>query len=203
MYKFSHFTEKDQATIIAFMHENPFAFITGKGETYPVATQIPLTVKIKAGKVFLEGHMMKKTDHHTAFEKNNHVLVLFTGPDCFVDAAWYSDPHMGSTWNYMTVHAKGTISFMDEADTRNVVKELSDKYAGTASASAYDNLPGEYIDRMVKAITGFSIEVESVDNVFKLSQNRDEASRKNIIEQLKKRGEANASAIANEMEKRL
>ncbi len=203
MYKFSHYTEQDQQKVIDFMKENTFALITGMGEDYPVATQIPLAIKIKDGKIFLEGHMMKKTDHHLAFEKNNSVLVLFTGPHCFVNANWYTDPHMGSTWNYMTVHAKGKITFMDEEGTRNAVKAVSDKYAGTTSESAFDNLPKEYIDHMVKAILGFTIEVETFENVFKLSQNRDEASQKNIIEQLRKRGDANAVAIALEMEKRL
>lgn len=203
MYKFSHYTEQDQQKVIDFMKENTFAFITGMGEDYPVATQIPLAIKIKDGKIFLEGHMMKKTDNHLAFEKNNSVLVLFTGPHCFVNANWYTDPHMGSTWNYMTVHAKGKITFMDEEGTRNAVKAVSDKYAGTTSESAFDNLPKEYINHMVKAILGFTIEVETFENVFKLSQNRDVASQKNIIEQLKKRGDANSAAIALEMENRL
>ena len=203
MYKFSHYTEQDQQKVIDFMKENTFALITGMGEDYPVATQIPLAIKIKEDKIFLEGHMMKKTDHHMAFEKNNSVLVLFTGPHCFVNANWYTDPQMGSTWNYMTVHAKGKITFMDEEGTRNAVKAVSDKYAGTTSESAFDNLPKEYINHMVKAILGFTIEVETFENVFKLSQNRDVASQKNIIEQLKKRGDANSAAIALEMENRL
>lgn len=147
--------------------------------------------------------MMRKTDHHLAFEKNNNVLVLFTGSHCFVNAAWYTDPQIGSTWNYMTVHIKGKISFFDEEGTRNAVKTLSDKYAGTSSQSAFDNLPAAYIDHMVKAIVGFSIEMEAFDNVFKLSQNRDAESQKNIIDQLRKRGDANSVAIAGEMEKRL
>jgi len=185
------------------MKENAFALLTGFGELYPVATQIPLTIQQKESKIFLEGHMMRKTDHHLAFEKNNNVLVLFTGPHCFVSASWYTTPSIGSTWNYITVHAKGKISFMDEEGTRNVVKAVSDKYQGTGSAGSFDNLPKEYIDHMVKAIVGFSIEVESIDNVFKLSQNRDETSQKNIIEQLKQRGDYNSAAIAAEMEKRL
>ena len=159
MYKFTHYTEQDEARVIAFMKENTFAFITGMGEKYPVATQIPLAIKIKEDKIFLEGHMMRKTDHHVAFEKNNNVLVLFTGPHCFVSASWYTDPHVGSTWNYMTVHAKGKITFTDEAGTRNAVKSLSDKYEGTSSQGAFDNLPKEYVDHMVKSIVGFSIEV--------------------------------------------
>ena len=203
MYKFSYYTEEDDQKVIDFMKQNAFALITGAGEKYPVATQIPLEIKTKEGKIFLEGHLMRKTDHHLAFEKNNNVLVLFTGPHCFVSASWYTNPGIGSTWNYLTVHAKGTITFADEEGTYKAVKTVSDKYEGTSSAGAFDNLPQEYIDHMMKAIVGFSIEVESIDNVFKLSQNRDEASQRNIIEQLKKRGDCNAMAIAKEMEHRL
>ena len=203
MYKFPYYTEQDQQKVMDFMKENAFALITGIGESYPVATQIPLSVEIKEGKMFFQGHLMRKTDHHLAFEKNNKVMVIFTGPHCFVNANWYTDPGIGSTWNYMTLQAKGKISFTDEEGTRNAVKAVSDNYAGTNTASAYDNLPKEYIDHMVKAIVGFSIEVESIENTFKLSQNRDETSQKNIIEQLRKRGDANSVAIAHEMEKRL
>lgn len=203
MYKFSYYTEEDDQKVIAFMKENAFALITGIGEKYPVATQIPLAIKLKEGKIFLEGHLMRKTDHHLAFEKNNNVLVLFTGPHCFVSASWYTNPSVGSTWNYLTVHAKGKISFTDEAGTIKAVKAVSDKYEGTTSAGAFDNLPHEYIDHMVKAIVGFSIEVESIDNVFKLSQNRDEPSKKNIIHQLKMRGDYNSVMIAEEMERRM
>jgi transcriptional regulator len=130
------------------------------------------------------------------------VLVLFTGPHCFVSASWYTNPGVGSTWNYMTVHAKGTMRFMNELQTRNAVKAVSDTFEGKQSEGAFDKLPQKYIDDMMKAIVGFTIEVESIDNVFKLSQNRDEASQKNIIEQLKKRGDENSVRIAEEMERR-
>lgn len=203
MYKFDYYTEKDQQKVIDFMKENSFALITGMGEKYPVATQIPLAVEINGDKITLRGHLMRKTDHHLGFEKNNNVMVIFTGPHCFVSANWYTDPSIGSTWNYMTVQAKGKISFLDEESTRQAVKMVSDKYVGTQTTSSFDNLPKEYIDHMVKAIVGFTIEVESMENTFKLSQNRDEASQRNIIEQLMKRGDENSRKIAKEMIKRL
>ena len=203
MYKFPYYTEQDMEKVIAFMQAYPFAVITSAGEKYPVATQIPLEIKIDKGKIFLEGHIMRKTDHHLAFEKNNQVLVLFTGPHCFVSASWYTNPGVGSTWNYMTVHTKGTMRFMNEADTRSAVKAVSDTFEGKQSEGAFDKLPQDYIDHMMKAIVGFTIEVDSIDNVFKLSQNRDEASQKNIIEQLKKRRDENSVMIAQQMEQRL
>lgn len=203
MYKFDYYTEKDQQKVIDFMKENSFALITGMGEKYPVATQIPLAVEINGDKITLRGHLMRKTDHHLGFEKNNNVMVIFTGPHCFVSANWYTDSSIGSTWNYMTVQAKGKISFLDEEATRQAVKMVSDKYVGTQTTGSFDNLPKEYIDHMVKAIVGFTIEVESMENTFKLSQNRDEASQRNIIEQLMKRGDENSRKIAKEMIKRL
>ena len=203
MYKFDYYTEKDQQKVIDFMKENTFALITGIGENRPVATQIPLTIKIKGDNIFLEGHMMRKTDHHLAFEKNNHVLVLFTGPHCFVNANWYTDPHMGSTWNYMTVHAKGNIVFTDDTGTYAAIKAVTNKYEGTTTAAAFDAMSKEYIDQMLKAIIGFTIEVEKLDNVFKLSQNKSEAEQINIIKQLKKTADGNSRDVAHEMEKRI
>lgn len=204
MYKFPHYTEPDTAKVIAFMHANPFVIITGIGAEYPVATHIPLETSItEEGKMILSGHMMRKTDHHLAFEKNDQVLVIFHGPHCYVSASWYTTPDVGSTWNYMTVHARGRIRYTDEAGTRAAVKAVSNKYEGRDTEASFDKLPEDYISSMVKAIVGFHIEVESFENTFKLSQNRDPESQQNIITQLKKRGDDQSRMIAEEMEARL
>jgi transcriptional regulator len=47
----------------------------------------------------------------------------------------------------------------------------------------------------------FEIEITQLENVFKLSQNRDEKSYENIIENLESQDEG-AQGIANEMKKR-
>lgn len=204
MYKFPYYTENDFEKVIAFMKGNPFATIIGFGEQYPAASHIPLEVHVQNdSKIFLSGHLMKKTDHHIAFEKNEHVLAIFNGPHTQVSASWYTTPAMGSTWNYMTVHAKGKIHFTDEQGTYEAVKAITDKYEGFDKSSSFDKLPQEYIDKMLKAIVGFYIEVESVENTFKLSQNRDKESQQNIIEELYKRGDDNSKAIAKEILSRL
>ena len=204
MYDISYFKEKEKAEIIAFMKENSFAIITGMGENFPVATQIPLEVEEKDGKLFLHGHIMKKTDHHLAFEKNNNVLVLFTGPHCYVSASWYNNPQTASTWNYMTVHAKGKIIFTDDDGTYEAVKSITNKYEGTATKAAFNNIPKEYVLPLIKAIVGFSIEIEKLENVFKLSQNKKQDEQLNIITQLRARNSNyDDLQIAGEIEKRL
>jgi transcriptional regulator len=203
MYKFKYYTEKDDRKVLELMKQNSFATITAFGEKYPVATHIPLDIIERDGKLFLTGHIMKNTDHHKAFLKNKNVLVIFNGPHCHISASWYTIPNVGSTWNYMTVHAKGKISFGDEAETKKIVEAITNKYERPGSEAAFDKLPNEYVDRLVKAIVAFSIEVESTDNVFKLSQNQDEKSRQSIIDHLIKIGGDNEKAIAEEMQTRL
>ena len=204
MYKLPYFTEEDRQMVIAFMKENAFAVIAGVGEEYPVASHIPLSIEIKkGGKIFFYGHLMKNTDHHKAFEKNANVLVIFNGPHTYVSASWYTQPGIASTWNYMTVHAKGKIKFTDEEGTYKAVQAITNKYEGTGTAASFDKLSDEYVAKLIKAIVGFEIEVVSFDNVFKLSQNHDEQTRGSIAAHLSKKADDHSKMIAKEIEKRL
>jgi transcriptional regulator len=204
MYKLSYFTENDHEAVIAFMKQHSFAVITAIGEQYPVATQVPLFIDVnEEGKIILSGHIMRKTDHHRAFEKNENVLVLFTGPHTYISASWYTNPQSASTWNYMTVQAKGKITLLDEAATYQAIKNITDHYEGQETAAAFNKMEDEYIAAMLKAIVAFSIEVETLDNVFKLSQNKDEQNKKQIIAALQQRKDENSKMIAEEMMRRL
>ena len=203
MYRLSHFTENDPEVVRAFMEANSFAIITAIGASYPVATQVPLFIEVNSeGKIMLTGHIMRKTDHCNAFEKNEQVLVLFTGPHTYVSASWYTHPQSASTWNYMTVQAKGKIRLLDEAATYLAIKKITGQYEGADSIAAFDKMEEAYIASMLKAIVAFRIEVESIDNVFKLSQNKDQSTQQRIIEELLKKPDDHSRMIAEEMIKR-
>jgi len=205
MYNLPYFKENDQQVVIEFIHQHPFAFIAGCDENNkPVATQIPVFIEERDGKLFLSGHMMKQTDHHKAFEKNPNVLCVFTGHHTYVSATWYSNPKQASTWNYMSAHIKGKLKFLDEQSLIEVLRKTSLHFenGNKSSSTVYDNLPEDYRNRLIKAIVAFEVEVESIDNVFKLSQNRDKESYQHIIEKLSEQ-DADGKIIAEEMNKRI
>ena len=204
MYNLPYFKEGDQEVVLEFMRKHPFVFLTGVDEERkPVATQVPVFIDEKDGKLFLTGHIMRNNDHHKAFEKNPNVLAVFTSPHVYVSATWYDDPHQASTWNYMSVHAKGAIRFGNKEDLIAILKRLTLHYENnnTASTTVFDNLTSEYTEPLLKAIVAFEVEVISIDNVFKLSQNRNEKSFINIMEKLNERGD-DGKFIAEEMKKR-
>ncbi|MEO8962420.1 MAG: FMN-binding negative transcriptional regulator [Ginsengibacter sp.] len=203
MYKRPHFTETDSEKVFEFMQQNPFAIITCVNGDFPVATHIPLEIRMIENKIILTGHIMNETDHYKAFVKNENVLVIFNGPHCYVSASWYVKKNIASTWNYMTVHTKGKLKLTDNNETKKIIESITNQYEGNNSEASFNKMPHDYIESMSKAIVGFHIEIESIENVFKLSQNRDELTRKQIIENLENSNDYNAGQIAEEMKIRL
>ena len=114
MYNYPHYKEQDKKKLIEFMRDHPFITLIGFDNTGKIeVTQIPVLVEEKEERLFIYGHIAKKSDHHKAFEENPNVLALFTGAHTYVSGSWYSgNPHQASTWNYISVHARGQIKFL-------------------------------------------------------------------------------------------
>jgi transcriptional regulator len=204
MYNLPEYKEKDQAKIRSFMEENPFILICGvASDNSPVATHVPVLIREDgSGNIYLLGHMMKGTDHYKAFTENPAVLGIFSAAHTYVSASWYTNKLTGSTWNYMTVHAKGKLSFLTKDELRTILNDTTYHFENDpASPSLFEHLPEEYIDKLTKAIEGFRIDITELEHVFKLSQNRDEKSYDNIITKLDD-GDPQSKQIAAEMKSR-
>jgi transcriptional regulator len=168
-----------------------------------VATQIPFLVEERDGELYFQAHIMRNTDHHKAFMENRNALLVFTGPNAYVSASWYTNPQIGSTWNYMSVHIQGQIRWMSGNELIELMRKLTLKFekGNQDSLTIYDNLPDEFLQKMMPAIVGIEIKADKMDHVFKLSQNRDEKSYLNIMSKLEEEG-GDAALIAAEMKKR-
>lgn len=204
MYKMHYFTEPDINIAIEFMRAHSFVTLIGSLNNKPVATQVPVLVEQRNDKIILRGHIMCKTDHHEALLHHPEPLVLFQGPHCYVSASWYSERGHGSTWNYMTIHARGPLRFMDGDGTLQLIKDLTHKYEDNQELpETVEKMDMErYVRPMLSAIAGFEVEITDMFPIFKLSQNRDDDSFKNIVAQLEATEDYNSISIAQEMKAR-
>lgn len=201
MYRPSHFAEHDTARIKAFIHAHPFITLTCSDGARVAMTQVPVVIEERGDQLVLRGHIMRKTDHHKALEKNPEALVLFTGAHCYISASWYSERGIGGSWNYLSVQARGPVRLMDEAGTLQVLTELTHRFEdGQARPELVEHMTDEYIGAHIKAIAGFEMHVDSLEATFKLSQNRDDESFRNIVVQLHRSGDTDAHKIATLME---
>jgi transcriptional regulator len=68
---------------------------------------------------------------------------------------------------------------MNSEETYQVIKELTDKYENPeTSPAAFNKMDETYIQKHLKAITGFEVSVSHIDHVFKMSQNHSAKTKK-------------------------
>ena len=203
MYNLPYHKETEPSIVKDFVRKNPFAFLTAcDAENNAVATQLPLLLEEQNGKEVLIGHIMKGTDHHKAFV-DNQVLAVFSGKHTYVSGRWYSNPNTPSTWNYMSVHIKGKLRLVDKASLKEVLQKTSLHFEdqNEQSPTVFHNLPSAFKKKALDMIVGFEIQIQEKDTVFKLSQDRNQQSYRNIIAKLKSQDES-GRIVAAEMEKR-
>lgn len=204
MYDLKPYKAQKDEDVLAFIEHHPFALICGSTDVRSSysATHLPFLLDRREEGLFLQAHLMKHTDHYKTFEKNKDVLVVFSGPHCYVSASWYTHPHSGSTWNYMSVQAQGKISIMSEKELLQFMDKLTLKFeSGNTNSPTYiKNIPEEYVSRLMPAIVGIEIKIEKLEHTFKLSQDKDDESYENIIKHLEQR-DANSKLVAQEMKK--
>jgi transcriptional regulator len=203
VYNLPHFKANSEEEVHAFMNAYPFVLVCGVDENgLPVATQVPVLLVFRNGGLLLQGHILRNTDHHRAFEKNKNVLVVFTGAHAYVSAKWYPQQNTASTWNYQSVHARGVMHFKDQPWLIDLLARLTAQFENDAdSPSLLHQMETDYLQQHTRAIVGFEVEVTSLEHAFKLSQNKDEVTRQRIIEGLNEKGDADSMLMAAAMKR--
>jgi transcriptional regulator len=143
------------------------------------ATHLPLVLDRGRGELgVLQGHIARANPHHLRAADTADVLVVFSGADAYITPGWYpSKVRHGKavpTWNYIAVHATGTIRFPEEREfLMPHLAQLTETHeAAQAHPWAMHDAPPGYIDQLARAIVGVEIEIRAVEGKWKLSQNR-------------------------------
>ncbi len=143
------------------------------------ANHLPMLLQVGEDGHVLRGHVARA---NPVWKKGDGAaLAIFLGPHAYVSPNWYpSKAETGKavpTWNYITVHARGPIRWMQDADwLRTHVGALSAAHeAGRDVPWMISDAPVAYIDSMLRGIVGFELVIETLEGKYKLSQTRDPA----------------------------
>jgi len=195
MYIPDHFREDRPDILQDAMRRIGFATLVTPGLE---ANHLPVLV----GDGVLRGHVARANPVWK--QGGGEALAFFLGPHAYVSPNWYpSKAETGKavpTWNYLTVHARGTISWMQDADwLRSHVGALSAAHeAGRENSWAIGDAPASYVDGLLRAIVGFELTISKLEGKWKLSQNRDAADRAGVREGLSRDGHEDLSRVMND-----
>ena len=205
-----HFRMDDQSDLAAFIEARHFATLVVAGENGPQAAYIPMILNRDAsGKpVSLEGHVARNNPVAATAARPVRALAIFNGADAYVTPSLYlSKREHGKvvpTWNYIAVQVSGAVTAFNDADAlRTQVSRITDMMEAPAAAPwAVSDAPEDYLRKMLNGITGLRLEIEAIEGVRKLSQNRAEGDRLAVLNGFTHSPDHAARELAAEMSKK-
>jgi transcriptional regulator len=198
------FAETRPAVLVAHIERHDFGLLLSHGIAGLVASHIPFLVERRDDELHLVGHLARPNPQVEDLGQGGEVLAIFSGPHAYVSPSWYARGPSVPTWNYVDVHAYGTVRLIEDGDwLRGLLRRLSDRHeAGSPVPWRVEDLPETYIEGMLKGIIGLDIAVSRLEGKYKLSQNRPAADRPRVIAALERGGDENSVAVAQLMQER-
>ncbi len=179
--------ETDLTTLQDFMMAYNFAILVTHEDDGLNATHLPLILDRERGEYgTLIGHMARANKQWKAFDERE-VMLIFNGPHAYISPTWYDEHPSVPTWNYTTVHAYGVPCLTDDQQTTDqALHALVKHQEKDRNPEWVMDVPDDYLDMMRKAIVAFEIPITRLEGKFKLSQNKSESDKQNVISELLK-----------------
>ena len=199
MYVPPHFAETEISRLHEFMEQNSFALVTSRTADSLAASHLPLLLERDAGPHGrLVGHFARANPHWR--DAAGEALVVFSGPHAYVSPTWYETENVVPTWNYVAVHAYGTLQLIDEQDELiEVLQRTVSLYESAMPAPWSFDANSDFIRKLAAMVVGFRIDITRLDGKWKLNQNHPQERREKVIRVLSERHDENSQAIAELM----
>jgi transcriptional regulator len=196
MYLPSHFAEPRVEVLHEALRGAGLATLVTTGPGGLDASHIPLLVEAEPGPLGrLVGHVARANPQWSATPEGAAALAILLGPDAYVSPSWYPSKRetgrVVPTWNYLAIHAHGTVRFFHERERLlEVVTRLTDRQEQRrARPWKVTDAPPDYLEAMLKGIVGVELTLTRLEGKWKVSQNRSEADRRGVEEGLRSEGQ--------------
>jgi transcriptional regulator len=158
-----------------------------------IASHVPLLLEAEpAPNGKLIGHLARPNPQGRG--AIGEALAIFHGPDGYITPSYYETKRetgkVVPTWNYIAIHAYGTLRFVDErSELLDLVTRLTNHHeTKRATPWAVSDAPDDFIAGMLNGIIGFELTITRLEGKWKMSQNRPAADRAGVIEGLREDG---------------
>ncbi|MEH6650174.1 MAG: FMN-binding negative transcriptional regulator [Motiliproteus sp.] len=181
------FQQNDTVQLEGLIRDYPFATLVTQSQSGIDAHHLPVILTERQDNKILQAHIAKTNPIWKTTQDNCEVLVIFNGPNCYISPNHYPTKiETGKavpTWNYVTVHVKGVISFTHDEDwLLAMVENLTAQHESSqATPWSTSDAPKGYIQKMLAAIVGLEIEITAITGQWKLSQNQPEKNRLGVV----------------------
>lgn len=206
MYQPSQFVEDRPEVLRSLVQAHPLGTLVTVGPDGLRADHIPFLIEDHGGQTTLRAHVARANPLWRDLAPDTQALVIFQGPSRYITPSWYATKRetgkVVPTYNYMVVHAHGTLRAIDDpAWVRSLVERLTDHFeSGRSAPWAVSDAPDEFVTQQLRAVVGIELPVTRIEGKWKVSQNRPAADRAGVVEGLRETGDPAAEVMAAAVE---
>ena len=201
MYLPKSFEVTDSDKLAEIMRRFSFATMITTADGVPFATHLPILHRAQPGTAgVLVGHVARANPQWQHFANSTESLAIFAGPHAYVSPTWYATELAVPTWNYIAVHVYGVPRVIDDEPWLvALLDEMVERYEANRPQPWPNQLPEDFRRNLLKSIVGFEMPITRIEGKFKLSQNRPEQDRNNVVRELSGSSNPEARAVGDWM----
>lgn len=170
------FRAEETARHLAFARSRAFGTLAVNAEPAPLLSHIPFLLDETGETAHL--HLVRSNPIARLGEVS--AVISVNGPDGYVSPDWYGVPDQVPTWNYVAVHLRGRLVPLPSEDMHALLDRQSahfeDQLLPKTPWTTSKMTPG-VMDRMMRQILPFRLDIEAIEGTWKLNQNKDDAVR--------------------------
>ena len=194
------FRKASDARALTFVRARAFGQLTALGPDGLLASHVPILLSEDA--LTLDLHLVRSNPIARALTQPLNVLFALTGPDGYVSPDWYEIDDQVPTWNYVSVHLRGTLAKLDQDHMRDVLDRQTALFEDRLPKPAWTaaKMTPDVLDKMMRQIVPCRMTITDVQSTFKLSQNKPDDVRLRAADAMAQSGiGAQTAALADLM----
>jgi len=188
----------DPEAVRDLVRQNPWATIVSDNAGELVASHYPVLLDEDAADLALLTHVGRPDEEVHGFA-DREVLVIVQGRHGYVSPSWYGpDATRAPTWNFSVAHIYGVPEVLGPDENLATLTRLVERFEGAVENPLY--LDQKWGREVAKGTVGLRIPVSRFVCKRKLSQDKDDLSRRQVIAKLREPGPYQYPELADEVE---
>lgn len=182
------YRQLDARQLTDVVRRYPLAALVTNGEPTPHTTHLPIVPERDADEpdlvgTTLLGHMNRANPHWSSLGDATPAKLVFWGPHSYVTPVVYDTEPAAPTWNFIAVHIEGVLRRVDGTEeTLAVVRRTASLFESSFGADWNAEGSLGYFRQILPDVGAFRLHVESVQGMFKLSQEKDLDTQRRVAD---------------------
>jgi transcriptional regulator len=195
-----HFSE-DAEVVRQLIRENPWGMLVSSNAGNLVASHYPILLDEDADGLAVFTHVGRPDERiHGLGERE--IMLIVQGNHGYISPSWYAPgATRAPTWNFTAAHCYGVPEILDEQANLRTLALLVEHFERHVTEPMLLEL--EWGEQLAKGTVGIRLPIARFQCKIKLSQDKDPASQRQVIEALRAPGVYRHPRLADDMERAL